>query len=228
VKTGDWDVEACAGTHLGHTIEVGFVKIVYTERVQDGVERLGYAVGLKALKAVQNQEDLLLKVSEALTAPIEKLDKNAEKVVKELKEVNLEKRRLIKELSEKESAVGQTQTFEDTLEEEGITIIKRNFGEVIDIDRMLRTASEIIKRNEATVTIFYGSETKKCKLMVMAGETAVQKGINAGSIVKEAAPVFGGGGGGRPSFAQGGGTKPEKLTEAVQTAQEVVKKQLKH
>jgi alanyl-tRNA synthetase len=228
VKTGDWDVEACAGTHLGHTGEVGFVKIVYTERVQDGVERLGYAVGLKALKAVQNQEDLLLKVSEALTAPIDKLDKTAEKVVKELKEANAEKRHLIKELAAKESTVGQTQTCEDTVDADGVTIIKRDFGEVIDIDRMLRTASEIIKRNEATVAIFFGSDSKTCKLMVMAGETAVQKGVNAGSIVKEAAPIFGGGGGGRPSFAQGGGTKPEKLAEAVQTAQEVVKKQLKH
>ena len=228
VKTGNWDVEACAGTHLGHTSEVGFVKIVYTERVQDGVERLGYAIGLKALKAVQNQEDLLLKVSEALTAPIDKLDKTAEKVVKELKEANVEKRRLIKEIAAKESVVGQTQDCEDTLELDGITIIKRDFGEVIDIDRMLKTASETIKRNEAVVAIFYGSDAKTCKLMVMAGETAVQKGVNAGSIVKEAAPVFGGGGGGRPSFAQGGGTKPEKLAEAVQTAQEAVKKQLKH
>ena len=228
VKTGDWDVEACAGTHLGHTGEVGFVKIVYTERVQDGVERLGYAVGLKALKAVQDQEDLLLKVSEALTAPIDKLDKTAEKVVKELKETNVEKRRLIKELATKESAVGHTQTCETTVEAEGVTIIKRDFGEVIEIDRMLRTASEIIKHNEATVAIFYGSDAKACKLMIMAGETAVQKGVNAGNIVKEAAPVFGGGGGGRPSFAQGGGTKPEKLAEAVQTAEAAVKKQLKH
>ncbi len=226
VKTGDWDVEACAGTHLGHTSEVGFVKIVYTERVQDGVERLGYAIGLKALKAVQNQEDLLLKVSEALTAPIDKLDKTAEKVIKELKEANVEKRRLIKEIAAKESLVGQTQDCQDTLKIDGITLIKRNFGEIIEIDRMLKTASEIIKHDEATVTIFYGSDAKTCKLMVMAGEIAVKKGVNAGNIVKEAAPVFGGGGGGRPSFAQGGGTKPEKLAEAVETAQEAVKKQL--
>jgi alanyl-tRNA synthetase len=93
---------------------------------------------------------------------------------------------------------------------------------------MLRTASEIIKRNEAIVALFYGSDGKTCKLMVMAGLTAVQKGINCGNIVKEAAPVFGGGGGGRPGFAQGGGTKPEKLAEAVQAAEEAVKKQLKH
>ncbi len=228
VKTGDWDVEACAGTHLGSTGEVGFVKIVYTERVQDGVERLGYAVGLKALKAVQTQESLLWKVSEVLTAPIDKLDKTAEKIVKELKESNVEKRHLIKELAEKESAVGPAEACETAVEVDGVSIVKRDFGEVIDVNRMLQTASEIIKRNEATVTLFYGSDGKTCRLMVMAGETAVQKGVNAGNIVKEAAPIFGGGGGGRPSFAQGGGTKPEKLAEAVQAAEEAVKKQLKH
>ncbi len=227
VKTGDWDVEACAGTHLGHTGEVGFVKIVYTERVQDGVERLGYAVGLKALKAVQDQESLLWKVSEVLTAPTDKLDKTAEKVVKELKEANVEKRKLIKELAAKESVVGQADVSEAAVEIAGISIVKRDFGEEVDVDRMLRTATEITKKNEAIVTLFYGSDSKSCKLMVMAGETAVQKGVNAGLIVKEAAPIFGGGGGGRPSFAQGGGTKPEKLKDAVAAAEEAVKQQLK-
>ena len=74
--------------------------------MQDGVERLGYAVGLEALKAVQKQESMLWKVSEVLAAPVEKLDKTAEKIVKELKEANVEKRKLIKELAEKESSVG--------------------------------------------------------------------------------------------------------------------------
>jgi alanyl-tRNA synthetase len=227
VKTGDWDVEACAGTHLRSTLEVGFVKIVYTERVQDGVERLGYAVGLEALKAVQKQESLLWKVSEALNAPVDKLDKTAEKIVKELKEANVEKRKLIKELAEKESAVGQAKTAEATVEAEGIAIVKRDFGEVIDVNRMVQTASEMIKRNEATVTLFYGSDGKTCRLMVMAGETAVQKGVNANTIVREVAPIFGGGGGGRANFAQGGGTQPDKLQETVKASEEAIKKQLK-
>jgi len=228
VKTGNWDVEACAGTHLGSTSEVGFVKIAYTERVQDGVERIGYAVGLKALKAVQEQEDLLTNVSEALNAPVDKLDKTVEKLVKELKEANVEKRRLIKELAEKESLVGQAQAGEDTSEAEGIAIVKRDFGEVIDVNRMVQTASEVIKRNEATVTLYYGCDGKTCRIMVMAGEAAVQKGVDAGNIVKEAAPIMGGGGGGRPNFAQGGGTKCDKLLHAVHAAQEAVKSQLKH
>lgn len=228
VKTGDWDVEACAGTHLKSTGEVGFLKIVYTERVQDGVERLGYAVGLQALKAVQAQESLLWKVSEVLSAPIDKLDKTAEKVIKDLKEANVEKRRLIKELAEKESAVSGAQTAEAAVEVVGIAIVKRDFGEVIDVNRMVQTASEMIKRNEAMVTLFYGSDGKACRIMIMAGEAAVQKGVNASQIVKEAAPIMGGGGGGRANFAQGGGTKPEKLQDAVKAAEEAVKKQLKH
>ena len=68
---------------------------------------------------------------------------------------------------------------------------------------------------------------KPARLMVMAGEAAVAKGVNAGQIVKEAAPIIGGGGGGRPNFAQGGGTKPDKLKEAVAAAEEAVKKQVK-
>jgi alanyl-tRNA synthetase len=227
VKTGDWDVEACAGTHLRSTLEVGFVKIVYTERVQDGVERLGYAVGLEAVRAVQKQENLLLKVSEVLAAPVEKLDKTAEKVVKDLKETNVEKRRLIKELAEKESMVGQTQQVEAESEVNGVSIVKRNFGDIIDVNRMVATATEIIKRNEAIVTLFYGSDGKTCRLMAMAGKEAVKRGIHAGNIVKETAPIFGGGGGGRPNFAQGGGTQPQNLEKAIRAAEEIAKKQVK-
>ena len=228
VKTGDWDVEACAGTHLGTTGEVAFVKIVYTERVQDGVERLGYAVGLKALKYVQEQESLLIKVSEALTSPIDKLDKTAEKIVRELKEANAEKRHLIKELAEKDSLNGQIKNTEDLSEVNGVAIVKRDFGEVVDVNRMLQTATEIIKHNDATVTLFFGSDGKTCRLMVMAGDEALQKGINADKIVKAVSPIFGGGGGGRTNFAQGGGTKPEKIKEAAIAAEEAAKKQLKN
>jgi alanyl-tRNA synthetase len=229
VKTGDWDVEACAGTHLQSTGEIGFVKILRTERVQDGVERLVYGVGLEALKAVQEQERLLLRVSEVLNAPLEKLDKTAEKLVKELKDANSEKRKLLKELAAKESqAVGEAKALEQQEDVDGVKLLKRNFQEVIDANRMVQIASEIIKRNEATVTVFYGADAKTARIVVMAGSAALAKGVNAGEVVKVAAPIFGGGGGGRPNFAQGGGTKPDKLHEAVKAAEEAIKKQLAH
>jgi alanyl-tRNA synthetase len=218
-------VEACAGTHLKNTGEIGYVKILYTERVQDGVERLVYAVGIQAVKKVQQQEDLLAKVAETLNAPLEKLDKTAERIVRELKEANTEKKKLLKELTAKESGA-LSETCAEAEEVNGVKLLKRDFGAETDVNRMVQTASEIIKRNEATVTLFYGADAKSAKLLVMAGTEAVAKGVNAGNIVKLAAPVFGGGGGGRPNFAQGGGTKPEKLPEAVKVAEEAIKKQL--
>jgi alanyl-tRNA synthetase len=228
VKTGDWDVEACAGTHLKRTGEIGFIKIVYTERIQDGVERFGYAVGLQALKAVQHQERVLWKVSETLGAPFEKLDKTAEKLMKELKEINAEKRRLIKELAAKESAIDINEVAGVAQEIDGITLVKRDFQEEIDVNRMVQTANEIIKRNEAAVTLLFGTDGKNVRILVMAGKTAVKKGVNAGEVVRAVSPIVGGGGGGRPNFAQGGGTQPEKLQDAVKAAEETIRKQLQH
>jgi alanyl-tRNA synthetase len=237
VKTGDWDVEACAGTHLKRTGEIGFIKIVYTERIQDGVERLGYAVGLHALKAVQQQESLLWKVSETLGAPLEKLDKTTEKIVKELKEANSTSRRLEKKLAALEanvqgsadiaSSVGlPSRTVTEVVE--GIKMYKINYGDENDVSRMIRTTTEITKNQVGTIALSY-SATATSGTIVMSGSMDVTKaGFDADKIIKEIAPIFGGGGGGRPNFAQGGGTKPEKLPEAVKAAENYVKKQLKH
>ncbi len=227
VKTGDWDVEACAGTHLKSTGEIGFLKMIYTERIQDGVERLGYAVGIHALKAVQEEELLLWKLSETLSASLEKLDKTAEKLVKELKEANSEKRKLIKELAAKESVIDTAETAAVVQEIDGVTLVKRDFLEEIDVNRMVQTANEMIKHNQATVTLFYGADRKNARVLVMAGQAAMKKGVNAGDVVREIAPIIGGGGGGKPSFAQGGGTKPKKLQDAVKIAEETIRKQLK-
>ncbi|MDI6905122.1 MAG: alanine--tRNA ligase [Candidatus Bathyarchaeia archaeon] len=226
VKIGDWDIEACAGTHLKNTGEIGFIKIIHSERIQDGVERLTYSVGIPALKAMQKNEQLLWKLSETLNAPIEKLDKTAEKLVRELKEALAEKRKLVKEIAIREGVVDRGLKMEVIKEIEGIKVVMRDFKETIDVDRMVQTANEIIKRDDATVTIFYGADRQNAWIMVMAGKTAMEKGIDACEVVKEASAIIGGGGGGKPNFAQGGGTLIEKLPEAVKKAEEVLRKQL--
>jgi len=228
VKTGNWDVEACGGTHLKSTGEIGFIKIIHSEKVQDGVERLVYSVGLSALKAVQQKEKLLWKLSEILNSPVEKLDRTAEKLVKELKEAKAEKRKLIKEIAKHESiSVGEKGKIETVSEIRNVKLVIRDFKEDIDVDRMVKTANEIIKRDDSVVAIFYGTDGKSARIMVMAGEKAVAKGVNANEIVREVSTVLGGGGGGKPSFAQGGGTRTEKLTDAVEKAKKLVEKLLK-
>ncbi|MEM1990237.1 MAG: DHHA1 domain-containing protein, partial [Candidatus Bathyarchaeia archaeon] len=212
--------------HVKNTGEIGFIKILRTERIQDGVERLVYAVGIQALKAIQKDEELLLKLSEILNSPIDKLDKTVENLIKELKEVRAENRRLIKEIAKK-SAVGVSAQTEVIREICGIKLIQRDFKENLNVDMMIHMASEIIEKDPATVAIFYGSNDKIARIIVMAGETAVKLGVNAAEIAREASKVIGGGGGGRVNFGQGGGTIVNNLTIAIKRAEETLEKQLK-
>ncbi|WP_457612919.1 alanine--tRNA ligase [Methanocaldococcus sp.] len=99
------DVQACGGTHCQNTGEIGFIKIIKTERVQDGVERLIYSSGLSALKAVQEMEDTLEESAEILRCPTEELPK----VIKRFFEEWKEQRKKIEELEKK---IGELKKFE--------------------------------------------------------------------------------------------------------------------
>ena len=90
---------------------------------------------------------------------------------------------------------------------------------------MIRSASELVKKDPKVVSVFYGVDKKTARIVVMAGKEAVKQGINASLIAKEASAVLGGGGSGRPDFAQGGGTQTNKLPQALKKAQETTKKQ---
>ncbi|MEM2385985.1 MAG: alanine--tRNA ligase, partial [Candidatus Bathyarchaeia archaeon] len=228
VKIGDWDVEACGGTHVRNTGEIGFIKIIHSERIQDGVERLEYSVGMQALKAVQKNEQLLFRLSEILNAPLEKLDKTAEKILKGLREANAEKRRLIREIARLESLSAAAKAEVIIHEIGDVKLVMRDFKGDVNVDRMVQTANELIRRDDATVAVFYGADDTTARLLVMAGRKAVEKGVDAGEIAREASKIIGGGGGGRLNFAQGGGPLKDKLQEAVRRAEEVLRKQLKH
>ncbi|MEM3769748.1 MAG: alanine--tRNA ligase [Candidatus Bathyarchaeia archaeon] len=227
VKVGDWEVEACAGTHVGNTGEIGFIKIIHSERIQDGVERIVYAVGIQALKAVQKNEEFLWRVSETLGAPLEKLNKTAEKLVKELKEAKAERKKLVEKLAKQAVVgVGAEPSLEVVREIGGVRLVARDFKDEINVDLMVQTANEIIRKNDTVVAVFYGSDGKTARIMVMAGKKAVEKGVNAAEIVREASTIIGGGGGGRTNFAQGGGTQPEKLKEALEKIEEILRRQI--
>ena len=224
VRIGDWDVEACGGTHVKNTGEIGFIKIVHTERIQDGVERIIFSAGLPALEAVQERERLLWRVSEVLNAPLEKLEKTAERLIKEWKEARRERKRLIKELAAAREGV-KAGVKRETKQIGKVKFEWLNF-EQLDVDRMIETASQMTSKSPNTITICSGADQKTARIVVMAGKDALSAGINSAEIAGVAASVLGGGGSGRPDFAQGGGTLVEKVPEALQRAEEVVKKQL--
>jgi alanyl-tRNA synthetase len=219
VDIKDWDVEACGGTHVKNTGEIGFIKILHTERIQDGVERVVFSAGLPALRAVQQKEALLWKISEKLNAPLEKLEDTADRVVAEWKQTRREREHLIRELAEYKAR----EYLATAKEIHGLKTIIRAVKEV-NVDNLIQIASQTTKIEPKAVVVLCTSN-KTARVVVMAGKEALKRGVNARQIADETASLLGGGGSGRPDFAQGGGTQTSKVPEALQKAEKIIKKQ---
>lgn len=202
------DVEACSGTHCSNTGIVGPIKILRTERVQDGVERIEFAAGEAAVLRGQERDDLLFEACEALSVPPEQLPKTAARFFEEWKELKKEGVRLKEELARAQMegligravGVGDLKVVVETLEN-------------ADVEELIKAASLISGKDYVAIL---GSEKEGAKIVAAVGKTGLAKGLKAGDIVKAATKVVGGGGGGKPEIAQGGGQKGEKLAEALE------------
>ncbi|HPT38363.1 MAG TPA: alanine--tRNA ligase, partial [Methanothrix sp.] len=207
------DIEACAGTHVTNTGMIGAIKILRTERVQDGVERIEFAAGEAAVKAAQDRDELLFKASDVLRVPSEQLPKTAERFFEEWKGQQKEIERLKEEL-----ARARLKTMaSEAVDQDGLKIVVQKMGRA-DIDELLKAASLIAEQD---CVVLLGSETGK--LVASVGRSGLARGVKAGSIIRAAARALGGGGGGKPELAQGGGPNAEKLDEALAAGREAMR-----
>jgi alanyl-tRNA synthetase len=204
VRVGS-DIEACAGTHVTNTGMIGAIKILRTERIQDGVERIEFAAGEAAVRASQERDDLLGEASHVLRVPAEQLPKTAERFFEEWKGQQKEIERLKEELAEARmktlTAGGQNI--------DGLKVVVQKMGSA-DIDELLKAATLLADQD---YVVLLGSMTGK--LVAAVGKSGLEKGIKAGNIIKAAAKALGGGGGGKPDLAQGGGPNVEMIEEAL-------------
>jgi len=221
VKTGDWEVEACAGTHVKNTSEIGFIKIIHTERIQDGVERIVFSAGLPALEKIQKKEKLLIKLSEVLQSPIDKLQQTVDKLLTEWKET----RRKNEILQEQLALAFAKECLETAKEINGIKIVVRAIKGA-DAEYLIKLAGELTRKEPKIVAVLFGTTETTIRIVVMAGKESLQYGINAKEIASQTASILGGGGSGRNDFAQGGGTKLDKISEALQKTEKIIKQQL--
>ncbi|UCG36589.1 MAG: alanine--tRNA ligase [Candidatus Bathyarchaeota archaeon] len=224
VKVGDWEVQACAGTHLRNTSELGYIKILHTERVQDGVERITYSTGCYAVEDGQEKEKLLQELSEILNSPIEKLLLTTKRLLKERKNTRKENRRLIEDIARLESSEEKrkTHTIKDI---DGVGLITQEISP-INIDRMIKTARNLVDKEDSAVAIIYGKSQTTVRFVVMLGNRAVNRGIRANEIAEATASAVAGGGSGRADFAQGGGTRIDGIPEAIENAEKIIRLQL--
>jgi len=220
VKTENWEVEACGGTHCKSTGEVGLIKIIKTERIQDGVERLVFSAGEAAVKSVQDLESKVLNVSEILEVKIDEIENTLKKGVAEWKELRRDKERLMERL-----ATFMAERYMNKAENIGSLKIVSGIvlEEEADVNLLIKVASKLVQMNSHAVAVLI-SVGKNAQIVVMAGVEAQKIGVDAREITKAAVTELGGGGSGTPDFAQGGGPKVKNTAKALEKAKNVIQK----
>ncbi|KXA90503.1 hypothetical protein AKJ57_04110 [candidate division MSBL1 archaeon SCGC-AAA259A05] len=220
VDIEDWNAQACAGTHCTRTGEVGLIKIIGRERIQDGVERLVFASGEPVLEVIQEREEKLKKSAEILRTDPEKIDTAVRKLFDQWKSAR-------KEIDSLKLRLGELRASELESEAEKIDDLKIVAEELEggDNEELIEIGKDITKDNEEMIVIL-GTGNGSSSIVVMAGEKAIERGIDCGDIASEAAGVLGGGGGGKPSLGQGGGNEVDKLEKSIKVATKVCKKQM--
>ena len=207
VKVGS-DIEACAGTHVTNTGMIGTIKILRTERIQDGVERIEFAAGEAAIRASQARDELLGEAANVLRVPTEQLPKTASRFFEEWKDQQKEIERLKDDLAKeivKRLASNPTNIS-------GINIVVEQIDQA-DNEELLKAATRLASQD---FVAFLGSRSGK--LVGAVGKSGLERGINMGMIMRNSAKIIGGRGGGKPELAQGGGPNIDKMSSALKSA----------
>jgi alanyl-tRNA synthetase len=214
-------VEFCGGTHLTHTGEAGFFKIVGQEAVGKGVRRLTAVTGREALATVQRLSSVLDDLSARFNCKPEEVRSRIDSMQEEIKRLQQQLRK---------GAAGDLAAAADKLlaasaELNGSRII---IGEMpAGPEEQIRTQVDRLKQKAGSGVVVVGwKDDGKVGLIAAVTDDLVPKGLHAGKLVGAAAKLVGGGGGGRPTMAQAGGKEPSKLGEALELARELAHAQM--
>lgn len=217
VKIGDFSKELCGGTHIDETAKIGSFKILSEGSIASGIRRIEAITGKAIINYLNELDKITLELAHNLKTSKEEIISKVNSIRKELKDKEKEIAKLNNELLKN--------SLEDFLNNyEEINGVKVFTLKLKDTDaNALRDISDKIKDNNSSCIILLASETNGKVLFVSSvTKDLISKGIQAGNLVKQAAMVTGGGGGGRPDFAQAGGKNPEKIDEALATVKEIL------
>jgi alanyl-tRNA synthetase len=209
------DVQACAGTHVARTGEVGVIKLRTTERVQDGVERLVFSAGDAAIAATQEVEDALYDAADVLDVSPPEVPRTADRFFEEWKARGKRIDALKEQLAEAR-AQGADASEEVDIGDTAAVVQRLD----ADMEELRATANAL--SDEGRVAVL-GSGLDGATFVVSVPDGVA---LNAGEVVGQLATKVGGGGGGPPDFAQGGGPDVEKLDEVLAEAPDVLKQVL--
>lgn len=221
VKVGDFSKELCGGTHIDETAKIGMFKIISESSIASGVRRIEALTGKAAIDYLNNANSIVTELMQSVKATREELLDKVSNLKKEIKDKE-------KEISKLNNEILKSNMDDILNKYEEINGTKVFTIKLKDTDaNTLRDIADRIKDKNPSCIIILASEFEG-KVLFVASVTKDlnQKGIQAGNIVKQAAQIAGGGGGGRPDFAQAGGKDISKIDEALSTAKESLINQL--
>ncbi len=212
--------EFCGGTHVSSTGQIGGFKIVREESISAGVRRITALTGTSLLdyltkrNAIAEETAAMLKVApEQLAERVAKLLDDNKALAKQIKDAHKK--------GGSDIMVAANGLLEGAVEKDGVMIITGVLPE--SPIEQLRMAMDMLKKKAPSSVIVLGCKAED-KAVLLAGVTddVVKKGVRAGDIIKQIAPIVEGAGGGKPQMAQAGGKAPEKLTECLEKAKQII------
>ena len=202
-------VEFCGGTHVSATGKIGMVKIISESSVAAGIRRIEAVTGTK----VEEMFDVVQDTINDLKALFNNAPDLKVAVAKYIDENAGLKKQVEEFMKEKEASV-KNKLIENAKEVNGVKVIKAVLP--MPAEAVKNIAFQLKGQFTENLFVVIGSEYEgKPLLTVMMTEDQVKSGLNAGQLVREAAKLIQGGGGGQPHFATAGGKNPEGLRAAV-------------
>ncbi|MEZ5427605.1 MAG: alanine--tRNA ligase [Pyrinomonadaceae bacterium] len=223
VGGGEFSKELCGGTHVRATGDIGSFKITSDEAIASGVRRIRAITGFDAFRRFREDEVLIDRSLQFLKTQRDQLPTAIEKLQEELKRTRKE----IDDLKLKiaSGAIGSASANGDEAKEiNGVKVLAKTV-EDLDKSGMRHLSDTLLGKIKSGVVILGRTEEGKVSFIVRVSDDLTDR-IKAGNIVREIAPLVGGRGGGKPDMAEGGGSEPEKLIEAIDASFGVIEKML--
>jgi alanyl-tRNA synthetase len=222
LSMGDFSLEFCGGTHVSQTGEIGPIKIISEESVSQGTRRVTAYSGPKAWTYLNDQLTYLSDATKLLKVRPNELAAQIEKLQETIKDREKQLQGL-----ESKLALSRVDDLKQKVQQVGSVKVVAEKIDNMNVDG-LKSIAEALKNgnNSLLVALASSSGPEQVSLVVGVPDELVKKGLNAGELVKAAAQICGGSGGGRPQLAQAGGKNPENIGEALNKVRQLVREKL--
>ncbi|MEW6351855.1 MAG: alanine--tRNA ligase [Thermodesulfobacteriota bacterium] len=215
VSMGDYSKELCGGTHARRTGDIGLFKVVSEGGIAAGVRRIEAVTGRRALAYVRALENELRELADRLRGSQGELVRKVDKLLEDRRT----KDREIETLKSKLASGAGTDLLDGVREVNGVKVLAKLLDNVTSPKDLREYADRVRDRLGSGVALLGASADGRVLLTALVTKDLVGR-FHAGNIVKKAAEVVGGSGGGRPDMAQAGGPDLSNLEAALKTVDE--------